>query len=449
MEILIKASQLILSLSILVVLHEFGHFIPARIFKTRVEKFYLFFNPWFSLYKKKIGDTEWGIGWLPLGGYVKIAGMIDESMDKEQMNKPAEDWEFRSKKAWQRLIIMFGGIFVNIITGIVIYILVVFTWGQPKTDLNKISNGMAIHPYFEKFGVVSGDKIIELDGEPIDHYMDITSGIMLRGKRNLKVLKADGKTINVTLPETIDHDIFTHGAFPVADLRREGLVISGFTTPEDSTRLTKEGMRLKDSIIAINGHAIKYYDELSSAKYKSKDKSISLTAVRGVDTVNYTASMITDENGNKMLGFISNNKLMDSNSLYVQSYSFGSSFSEGLSLGYWTLHDYVAQFKFLFTKKGASSIGGFASIGNLFSPTWDWNSFWMRTAWISIALAFMNFLPIPALDGGHIVFLLYEMITGREAPQKILEYAQIVGIVLLLGLMIYANGNDIYRFFFK
>lgn len=439
MDFLIKAAQLILSLSILVVLHEFGHFIPARLFKTRVEKFYLFFNPWFSLFKKKIGDTEWGIGWLPLGGYVKISGMVDESMDKEQLAQPAQPWEFRSKPAWQRLIIMLGGVTVNLIVGIVIYICVMFAYGKEELHPKDLKVGLAINPYLEKYNLYSGDNIIAIDGETITHIDDINKIIMLRGGRNLSVVHANGVKEEIVLPEGVEYELFKNGAYPAVSLRTKANIVD---TVIPKSPALKAGLKKGDKIIAVNGKTIEYYDNIPKELYYSKGKQATLQVLRGKDTLNLTSKVKIEGT----IGFQAKPaKFIDKKSIHTIHYSFGESIGVGIDRGFTTLSDYVSQMKFIFTKKGASSIGGFGAIGNLFTPTWNWQNFWMMTAMISIILAFMNILPIPALDGGHVVFLLYEIITGREAPQKVLEYAQYVGFFLLMGLLLYANGNDLYR----
>ncbi len=509
MEFWIKAAQLILSLSILVVLHEFGHYIPARIFKTRVEKFYLFFNYKFSLFKKKIGETEWGIGWIPLGGYVKIAGMIDESMDKEQMKEPAKPWEFRSKPAWQRLIIMTGGVIVNLVLGMVIYVLILFAWGEERVDVNKLDHGMAVHPYMEQFGLQSGDNVIAVNGEEVYGPSDVTRDILLRGGRELTVKHIDGSTETVKLPESIDYNAFQKmggsglfglrytnksvhkiavseaissekipsestiekidgkklSAIDILDpeFRKKGHSVTFLNGEESTTHkldakefhlllwaspALSSGMLPGDEVMEINGTKIEFYDELSSELFSNKGKRVDLTVKRNGEMVNLT-TRVTDDG---KVGFAqdpeSKIKYADQKAQYHVDYSFGASFGAGISRGYWTLHDYVSQMKFLFTKKGVTSMGGFGAIGGLFSPTWDWHSFWANTALISIILAFMNILPIPALDGGHVVFLLYEMITGREAPEKVLEIAQYIGFFLILGLVLFANGNDIYKALF-
>ena len=439
MDFLIKAAQLILSLSILVVLHEFGHFIPARIFKTRVEKFYLFFNPWFSLFKKKIGDTEWGIGWLPLGGYVKIAGMVDESMDKEQLALPAQPWEFRSKPAWQRLIIMIGGVTVNLLLGIFIYICVMFVYGEDQLKPQDLKAGLAINPYMQKFDLRSGDNIVAINGKKITHINEINNHILLRDGRKLSVVHADGSKETIVLPVGIEYELFQNGAFPAVGLRHTSNVVDSIIPDKPAM---KAGLKKGDKILSINNQPVKYYDDIQRYLYDSKGKNADLTILRDGKEASVTAAVLKEGT----IGFIiKTTKYLDDKSIVHVQYGFGQSIGKGIDRGFHTLGDYVSQLKFIFTKKGASSIGGFGSIGNMFPSTWDWQIFWMNTAFISIVLAFMNILPIPALDGGHVVFLLYEIITGREAPQKVLEYAQYAGFILLMGLLLYANGNDLYR----
>ncbi len=442
MDIWIKAAQFILSLSLLVILHEFGHFIPAKLFKTRVEKFYLFFNPWFSLFKKKVGDTEWGIGWLPLGGFVKIAGMVDESMDKEQLAQPAQPWEFRSKPAWQRLIIMLGGVFVNVVVGFIIYIGVVFYFGVERLEPSSLKHGVAVHPYVEKYGLKTGDYILSVDGESTKNVMEVTSQVMFRGAKDIKVRHANGRVTTIHLPENIGHELFENSAFPLISLRSSSTTVDSIV-PNSNAQKAK--LQKGDKILAIEGNEIAYFDELQKLLYLNKSKSVDAKILRVNDTIVMKVN-VTKEG---TLGFMTTQKMIDIESVKQYKPSFVESFGLGIDLALNTLSDYTGQFKYLFTKKGASSLGGFASMGNMFPSTWDWEIFWMRTAWISLALAIMNLLPIPALDGGHVVFLLYEMVTGKEAPQKVLEIAQYVGIVLLLSLMLYANGNDVYRIFFK
>jgi regulator of sigma E protease len=465
MEFWIKAAQLFLSLAILVTLHELGHFIPAVLFKTRVEKFYLFFNPYFSLFRfKKVNGTwktswfskkspeeweedknttEWGLGWLPLGGYVKIAGMIDESMDKEQLEKPKEDWEFRSKKTWQRLIIMIGGVTVNLILGFIIYMAVLLVWGSEQVDTTKLSEGMSVHPYMNTYGIESGDRIIKVEGKEVNSINEINKEVLLRDAKNLTVLKKSGEVKEISLPEGIDMDLFHAGAMPMVSFRMYAAVVDEVVadSPAESAGLTKG-----DSILKVNNTTITYFDELQAELYRYKGKQVSLTVQRGKET----KQLKSDVKEDGTLGFkMKNTRVANEKAYTIKDYSFGEGISQGFTYGANTLSDYMAQFKFIFTEKGASSVGGFASIGNMFPALWNWQAFWLNTALLSIILAFMNILPIPALDGGHVVFLLYEMITGKEAPQRVLEVAQYIGIALLLGLMIYANGNDIVKFFFK
>lgn len=439
MEILIKAAQLILSLSLLVILHEFGHFIPARLFKTRVEKFYLFFNPWFSLFKKKIGDTEWGIGWLPLGGFVKISGMVDESMDKEQLAQPAQPWEFRSKPAWQRLIIMLGGVTVNVITAIIIYACIVFSYGEEQLKPEEIKHGLAVHPYLEKFGLKSGDNILTIDGEKVENPLEINKEILFRGKRKLEVKHENGSKSIVILPEDIDYKMFENGAYQAIDLRSTKITIDS-VIPKKGADLAK--LKSGDKILAVNGKKLEYYDNLKSELYKGRKSKVALTVLREKDTIDLTAKV--SEEGT--LGMVTSfDGYIDGEKVKTVYFGIGESFIRGIHKGYTTLGDYVSQMKFVFTKKGSTEISGFAGIGKMFPAIWNWQIFWLNTAFISIALAFMNILPIPALDGGHVVFLLFEIITGKEAPQKVLEYAQYVGFFLLIGLTLYANGLDVFK----
>jgi regulator of sigma E protease len=464
MDILIKALQLLLSLAILVTVHEFGHFIPARLFKTKVEKFYLFFNPWFSIlrfrkvngvkkyawFTKKSPEswddgsekTEWGIGWVPLGGYVKIAGMIDESMDKEQMKQPAKPYEFRSKKAWQRLIIMIGGVVVNLCVGIILYISIVFVWGGSEINTSKLNYGMSVHPYLEKYGLKSGDIITKIDGKTIKTIDDLNKGVLLRDKTKITFTR-EGKEITKALPENIDQQLFQKGAMVPFGLR---VKIGKVKEVLEKSEAKAAGLKINDQVIGVNGDAIVYFDELQKGLFTNAGKKVDLLILRGADTMEIHPKVSAEG----IIGFSSNNLFTsDTLALVKKNYGLLESIVVGTDYGFNLLKDYVTQFKFVFTKKGATSVGGFASIGNMFPPMWDWRIFWMNTAFISIALAFMNILPIPALDGGHVVFLLYEIITGKEAPQKILEYAQYVGIFLLLSLMIYANGNDLIRIFLK
>ncbi|RRO15906.1 RIP metalloprotease RseP [Flavobacteriaceae bacterium 14752] len=436
----IKAAQLILSLSILVVLHELGHFIPAKLFKTKVEKFYLFFDVKFSLFKKKIGETVYGIGWLPLGGYVKIAGMIDESMDKEQMSKPPQPWEFRSKPAWQRLIIMLGGVTVNIIVGILIYIMVLFVWGTDYIPKENLDNGLAVNEVLYEYGFQDGDVILSIDGEPLKNQPEVNKYLMLRDVSTIKVEHPDGNTETINLPEDMGSQLFQKGVMYPFSLKLEPIIDS--VLPNQPGQ--KAGLQKGDKLLAVDGKTTPYWDDFTNAVAEAKSDTIQLTYINS-DLDKVTSEIILNED--KKIGIAVQNSLADR--FEHESFSLGESITSGVSYGYWTLRDYIAQFKYVFTKKGATQVGGFGAIGSLFPPAWDWQSFWMTTALISIILAFMNILPIPALDGGHVVFLLYEMVSGRKPNEKVLEYAQIVGFFLLIALVLFANGNDIYRFVFK
>lgn len=448
MEFLIKAGQLILSLSILIVLHEFGHYLPARWFKTRVEKFYLFFDYKFSLFKKKIGETTWGIGWIPLGGYVKISGMIDESMDKEQMKKPPQPWEFRSKPAWQRLIIMIGGVVVNMIVGILIYIMVLFAWGEDYLSPADVHHGYSFHETYKELGFQDGDNILKVDGEVPFNVRDINKFILLRDAREI-TYERDGVVSTITLPEDMDMRAFKEGAMMGISPRFYAVIDSVHSGTEEQRAdgetfpAFEAGFQQGDSIVAINGQPIVYWNEMQNRLKDSEVEALEFEVYRQNELL--AINVTTDSSG--LIG-VEPARMKDIFNISHKSYSFGESIPGGLNLGLETLGDYIAQLKFLFTKKGASSIGGFGAFGSLFSPTWDWHVFWSMTAFISIMLAFMNFLPIPALDGGHIMFLLYEIITGRKPNEKLMEYAQVAGIVLLLGLLLYANGNDLYKAIF-
>lgn len=437
MVFLIKAAQLILSLSILVVLHELGHYIPAKLFKTKVEKFYLFFDYKFSLFKKKIGDTEWGIGWIPFGGYVKIAGMIDESMDKDQLKKEPEPWEFRAKPAWQRLIIMIGGVTVNLILGIVIYAMVMFTWGRDILEQENLTNGLAVHEYMEQFGFQNGDIIDEMEGQTVSNVLDINRQILLYDATHFKITHSDGITESITLPESIDMDLFKAGILTPFTPRTTSVI----DTIIEGKLAAEAGLLKGDSLAFVNEKNVGYWNEFTQTLQSYKDSVVNIEFYRNNELKSTQIQL--DSTGLIGLG----NKGISKSQMTHLSYSLTESIPEGVKLGLATLNDYIKQMKFLFTSKGASSVGGFGAIGGMFSPTWNWHSFWLNTAFISIVLAFMNILPIPALDGGHIMFLLYEMITGRKPNEKILEYAQIAGMILLLALLLFANGNDIFRFF--
>jgi regulator of sigma E protease len=442
MVFLVKAGQLILSLSILVILHEFGHFFFARLFKTRVEKFYLFFNPWFSLFKFKKGDTEYGVGWLPLGGYVKISGMIDESMDTEQMKQPAEPWEFRSKKAWQRLLIMLGGVLVNFILALVIYAMVLFVWGESFLPTKNATYGIHASELAVDMGLQNGDKIISLDENEIEKFSAIQGRLLLDKVENM-VVERDGEIIEIP----VDKKYF--GAL----IKMENFIVPRIPFVIDSLPAETHNTIFEpgDVGVSINDSSLKFYDEFVGYFDTHRGDSIQLAVIRNADTV--TLNVAISDSGKIGAYTAIPHPVMYSRFFDIKSvdYGFFEAIPAGIQKGYQALNDYRKQFRLIFDDEiqGYKEIGGFGKIASIFPSVWDWQAFWVLTAFLSIMLAFLNVLPIPALDGGHVLFVLYEMITGRKPSEKFLEYAQMVGIIILLGLVLYANGNDIYNFFIK
>lgn len=435
----VKAIQLLLSLSILIVLHEMGHFIPAKLFKTRVEKFFLFFDVKFALFKKQIGETVYGIGWLPLGGYVKISGMIDESMDKDQMAGPPQPWEFRSKPAWQRLIIMLGGVTVNIILGFAIYMSILFFYGRDVVTQEDMPEGFAVAEAFNEYGFQDGDVILKVNGKDFPYLSDLNKYLFLRDVKTLEVRHQDGTVETLSLPEDIGTEMFQKDILKPFEYMRS----TAIDTVVPGLPAANAGFMQGDKIVSVNGNPVNYWHEFTREVKKDKEMTHSIVVDRNgsLDTL----SVGTNENG--QIGV--NNFGMEwmERGTHLK-YSFGESLTAGFGYGYNILKDYVKQFKYVFTKKGATQVGGFGAIANLFPDQWDWLSFWQTTALISIILAFMNILPIPALDGGHVMFLLWEMVTGRKPNDKFMEYAQMVGFFLLIALVLFANGNDIYRWLF-
>ena len=433
-EFFIKAGQLLLSLSILIVLHELGHFIPAKLFGTRVEKFYLFFDVKYSLFKKKIGDTVYGIGWLPLGGYVKISGMIDESFDKEQMSKPPQPWEFRSKPAWQRLIIMLGGVTVNLAVGFIIYMMVLFIWGKETLPQENIPLGMQPSSIVQKIGFEKGDKIIDVDGKEIDNVLDINKMLLFRPIEYVTVEKSNGSLSEILIPSDLGSEIFKSGQInsfiPIFPAEIDSVV-------PDSPALSS-GLESGDKILSVNDEIINDWGAFSDWLDNNSDDIINLVIER--NNSNYTISI--DRNDDGTIGVFPAFNFESTN----QELGLIESVVEGFDYGYWVLYEYVSGFQFLVTKEGAQQLGGFGTIGNIFPAKWDWKGFWLSTALISIILAFMNVLPIPALDGGHVMFLIYEMVTGKKLSDKFMETATMIGFFLLIALVLYANGNDLFRF---
>lgn len=435
---MIFALQLILSLSLLIILHEAGHFIPARLFKTRVEKFYLFFDPYFSLFKKKVGETEYGIGWLPLGGYVKISGMIDESMDKEQLAKPAEKWEFRAKPAWQRLIIMVGGVVVNILIGIIIYAGIVWHSGEDVLPVRNAKYGVHVHPILKSHGLQDGDIILSLDGKEVSNYHEINKRLVLDAPRNITVDR-NGEQISFSLPEDIGQVLIDSNVRGGAFSLRVPYIIDSLATGMPAA---SSGLMAGDQVIAVNDVSSNFFRDIAAEIRKHPGDSITLFIKRGEQELSYRIQV----NAEGAIGVYSQTPENFFEYKRVE-YGFFASIPAGISLAWETLTDYGSQLRFLFSKSGATQMGGFVTFAKLFPPQWDWLIFWERTAFISLVLAFMNILPIPALDGGHVMFLTWEMITGKAVHQRVLEIAQMVGMFLLLGLLLYANGMDIVRLF--
>ena len=453
---LIKAAQLIVAFAILVIIHEFGHYIFSRIFGVKVEKFYLFFNPWFTLYKYKPKkpapkpgeeekmtwrDTEYGIGWVPLGGYCKIAGMIDESMDTEQMKQPAKPWEFRSKPAWQRLLIMVGGVLFNFILAIIIYTGIVFAWGEKYIPFRNATEGMMYSETAHKAGFVDGDIPLAADGKELTFYSGDELLKMLDAKV-VTVLRNKCDTVNINIP---DGFIFT--ANKEAE---EGNLFMAYRLPvvisdlQPGMGAVKAGLMKSDSIVSINGVSTPSFDIFKAELDKNPDKDVTIGFVRNgkpmeskvaVDAAGKIGIMLTP--------------LTDIYRTVTREYSIFASIPRGIELGVEKLTSYVSQMKYVFTREGAKNLGGVGAIGNIFPESWNWEQFWSITAFLSVILAFMNILPIPALDGGHVLFLLVEIITRRQPSEKFLEYAQMAGMAFLFALLLFANGNDIYRFFFK
>ncbi len=439
MDILIKVAQLILSLSILVVLHELGHFIPAKFFKTRVEKFYLFFDPWFSIFKKKVGQTEYGIGWLPLGGYVKISGMIDESMDTEQMKKPAQPWEFRSKPAWQRLIIMIGGVTVNVLLAFFIYAMLLFGYGKQYIPNENAVYGVFADSLMIESGFQHGDRLVAFGGDKPVTMAEANQMIIVGGKRQADIIR-NNQPMSIAIPADIEQEVLKLGkkAGPLFTERYPAVIDSVIP----GTPAEKAGLQKGDRIMTINGQPAAFMQDVWLVLRASPGKEIVVGVDRNGEEIN--KEIAVGEDG--LLGFAPKSPL-DYFEIERLEYGFFESFPAGISEGTERLVSYVQSLKLLFSSEGVKQVGGFITIGSLFDSQWDWYRFWNMTALLSIILAVMNILPIPALDGGHVVFLLYEMIAGKEPNPKFMEYAQLAGLAILVTLLLYANGMDVFRWF--
>ncbi len=442
MDIVIKLSQFLMSLSLLIILHELGHFIPAKLFKTRVEKFYLFFDVKFSLLKKKIGETEYGIGWLPLGGYVKISGMIDESMDKEQMALPPQPWEFRSKPAWQRLIIMLGGVTVNFILAFIIYIGMAFVYGDMFVATADLKDGLLIeNPVMQKAGFQTGDKILAIDGEQVVKFDNQMNAKIVMAKQVLIERNGDRQTI--TMPVDFVDQLSKIEKGSLATIRMP-FVVGAVSEGSKNTTLQP-----KDIVLRLNEEPAKYMDQAKTILEKNKNKLIVAGILRNDQEMQVPVQVNADGKLGVQIGALDLESLEKLGYYKVSKQEFGffESFSVGIQKGTDQLVGYGKQLKMIFNPetKAYKQVGGFAAIFNIFPSTWSWEVFWNITALLSIMLGVMNLLPIPALDGGHVIFLLYEIISGKKPSDKFLENAQMVGFVLLISLLLFANGNDIYK----
>jgi len=438
MEILVKVGQFFLSLSILVILHEMGHFMFAKLFKTRVEKFYLFFDPWFSLFKFKHGETEYGIGWLPLGGYVKISGMIDESLDKEQMKQPPQPYEFRSKPAWQRFLIMIAGVMVNVVLAIVIYCATLYTWGEEYLPTRSLKYGVSCDSLAQSIGFQNGDKILSVSGREVENFQMVAHDILLNDDRTVEVLRGND-TIKITVGEEALASLVKN---PLIFIPRIPFIVDEVRPNEPAQAA---GFLKGDKLLAVNNTPKQFFDEFRQAMQENKSKTVTFTVERGGQPVNLEVNV--PESG--IIGIVPVTDLTKFFEINRKDYTLLQSIPAGIARGTATIKSYLKQLKLIFKPetKAYESLGGFISIGKIFPGTWDWQAFWNLTAFLSIILAIMNILPIPALDGGHVLFLLYEMVSGRKPSDKFLEYAQIIGITLLLLLIVYANANDIVKLF--
>lgn len=438
MDILIRVLQVVLSISILVITHEGGHFFFAKLFKTRVEKFYLFFDPWFSLFKFKKGETEYGIGWLPLGGYVKISGMIDESMDTDQMQQPEQPWEFRAKPAWQRLLIMLGGVMVNLITAPLLFWMILYVWGETYLPINEAQYGLKFHKVMYEAGFADGDRIVGINGEAVETYKDIANPILLEDETVVNIVR-DGAEMEIKMPHEFYRRVLSENVATMFVPQCPAVVED--VMPDGGAAAA--GLMANDSVIGFAGESVSYVNDFADMIAGRKDTTVAIVYVRQgmIDTTQVHI------NADGKIGLYWNgiDRWMSEKH---REYGLFEALPAGISKGWDLLCNYVKQIPMLFTKEGATKVGGFGTIGKMFPTTWDWESFWYITAFMAIMLGVVNVLPIPALDGGHAMFLIIEMITGKKISDEWMERFQTIGMILLLALMLYANGGDIVRAIF-
>ena len=440
MEILIKVLQFFMSLSLLVAIHEFGHFIMARVFKIRVEKFYIFFDPWFSLFKWKRGDTEYGVGWLPLGGYVKIAGMIDESMDLEQMQAPVQPYEFRAKPAWQRFMVMIAGVVMNILMAMMIYTGIRYVYGESYMANEDVKWGYVFNESAERMGFRDGDKFVSIDGEAIDDINEVRSKLLLTKEDRHVVVDRDGEQVAFTIPFEQLLEMRRHREYEDLYLLRMPFFIDSLASPS----AIESGLKVGDQVVALNGEKAIGAQEITELLQQHKSDTVALTVMRG----GVANELNVPINAEGKIGVMFKGDLFQPR---TRTFTFFEAIPAGVGLAFDTVAEYWQQLKLIFQPKTKmyEELGGFIAIGNIFPSEWDWLRFWTMTAFLSVILAVMNILPIPGLDGGHALFTLWEMITGRKPSDKFLEVMQYVGFAILFALLIYANGNDIYRLFTK
>lgn len=439
MEILIKTLQFLLAISILVIFHELGHFVAARIFKTRVEKFYLFFNPWFSLFRFRKGNTEYGLGWLPLGGYVKISGMIDESLDKEQMKQSPQPWEFRSRPAWQRLIIMLAGVMVNLMLAVVIYILMLSVWGYRYLPTAEVKYGITVDSLGYGMGLRNGDRILSVDHIEVEDFADIPKTIILEEAATIQVIR-NGEPVDVVIPDGMISKLIKLKSTRDFISVRFPFVAAAF---RDDSEGKKAGILTGDRIIGINDSLLLFFDQFRDEVQRHKEEMIRVMILRDGDTVVIPVQVPSGG----LLG-IYPKQPEEFLTLHQRNYNILTAIPAGVVRAYEGTGNYIKSIKLLFSQEKAyESVGGFIAIGNFFPAEWDWQAFWSMTAFLSLMLAVLNILPVPALDGGHVLFLLYEIIFRRRPSDKFLEYAQVAGMVILFGIIIWANANDIIKLF--